>query len=270
MNPAESQERDFHDQQAAGIDPADELVGPSFAPVGAPENAQVLERLGSLQGRRVLDLGCGTGTAGAHLAALGARVICVDVSAGMLGVARRVAQGQGGRVQPVVGSAHRLPFASSSMDVVYGYGLLHHVDIEQALAEVARVLRPAGRALFIDPLAYNPLIKAYRRMSRAVHSRHERPLRRADLRAARRHFRSVRHDEYWLAAQAVFLWYYLVERRDPGRERYWKLVIRDGERLSWLVEPLHRLDRRLLARLPGLGLLCWNVLLDLSEPIKAG
>ena len=175
MNPAESQERDFHDQQAAGIDPADELVGPSFAPVGAPENAQVLERLGSLQGRRVLDLGCGTGTAGAHLAALGARVICVDVSAGMLGVARRVAQGQGGRVQPVVGSAHRLPFASSSMDVVYGYGLLHHVDIEQALAEVARVLRPAGRALFIDPLAYNPLIKAYRRMSRAVHSRHERP-----------------------------------------------------------------------------------------------
>ena len=50
-----------------------------------------------------------------------------------------------------------LDFGDGAFDVVCGTGILHRLDLGRALAEVARVLRPSGSAVFVEPLGCSPL-----------------------------------------------------------------------------------------------------------------
>lgn len=96
-----------------------------------------------------LDLGCGTGTAGAGLRKAGVKVIGADLSTPCLKVARR-------RLDDVVRvDAAHLPFKAEAFDALVARGALHHLhDADAALAEAYRVLKPGGRALFMDPREY--------------------------------------------------------------------------------------------------------------------
>jgi SAM-dependent methyltransferase len=96
---------------------------------------------------RVLDAGCGPGGNGAWLARHG-RVIGVDVNREALDFvhARRPT------TAPVQASADRLPFDSGAFDVVVAVTLLYAVtDDAAAVGEVARVLRPGGAVLLLEP-----------------------------------------------------------------------------------------------------------------------
>ncbi len=104
----------------------------------------VLNKVGKLTNRKVLDLGCGQGRFALKLAEAGAYVIGVDRSLGML----KRGTNQIPRVQA---SAGRLPFATDSFDVVVSIEVLEHIfPIEPILKEVARCLRPGGQFLAID------------------------------------------------------------------------------------------------------------------------
>ncbi|HEY3498249.1 MAG TPA: class I SAM-dependent methyltransferase [Polyangiaceae bacterium] len=99
-------------------------------------------------GREVLEVGCGTGLILGRVAERAARAEGVDLSPGMLELARR----RGLSVQE--GSATALPFADASFDLVYSFKVLAHVpEIERALGEMARVCRPGGHVL---AELYNP------------------------------------------------------------------------------------------------------------------
>lgn len=106
------------------------------------ERFDAIVRLGDLHGRRVLDVGCGTGALAAALAErAGAKVWGVEPSAGMREVAkRRLARTVGIRE----GAAEALPFRDGWFDAVVFSLVLHLVDRARALAEAARVLRPGG------------------------------------------------------------------------------------------------------------------------------
>jgi 2-polyprenyl-6-hydroxyphenyl methylase/3-demethylubiquinone-9 3-methyltransferase len=105
-----------------------------------------LRQLGDLDGRVVLDAGCGGGLVARELAAAGATVVGVDRSLGSLGVARRAVVG---RFRPVKGRLERLPFADGVFDVVVAADVLEHVpDLPAAVAELARVLAAGGRFAF--------------------------------------------------------------------------------------------------------------------------
>lgn len=111
------------------------------------------EKLPELLGRPsgvVLDLGCGTGSAGAALKRSGARVIGADLAVPCLRVAAR-------RLDGVVRcDAARLPFADGTFDAIVSRGALHHMqDAPAVLRDAARVLKPGGRALFLDPRAFS-------------------------------------------------------------------------------------------------------------------
>lgn len=99
---------------------------------------------GDLRGRRVLDLGCGTGRLAAALAERGAKVWGVDPSAEMLARARASVDPRVGLKQ---GRAEALPFRDGWFERAVLRLVVHLVDRPRALPELARVLAPAGRVV---------------------------------------------------------------------------------------------------------------------------
>lgn len=106
-------------------------------------------------GRMVLDVGAGTGDLSFAAAARGARVVAVDLSAGMLAVLRhRAGAAQLALVQPIqpiVGTAERLPLPDACIDrIVTGFTVRNVGDLAAAFAEFRRVLRPGGRVVVLE------------------------------------------------------------------------------------------------------------------------
>lgn len=109
-------------------------------------------------GAEALDLGCSAGLYARTLAAAGARVHALDASRPFLEEAARLAAREGVRLTLVEGDAHALPFPDRRFDVVaVGATLNELADPPRALAEIARVLRPGGRAWFMYARRAGPL-----------------------------------------------------------------------------------------------------------------
>jgi ubiquinone/menaquinone biosynthesis C-methylase UbiE len=109
------------------------------------ERAVVFDLAGPLAGRDVLDVGCGDGAYALSAARAGAHVTGMDRSAAALAAARARAEGEGLAVDLQVGDASDLPFPAARFDVVLAVTVLCFVEQPaQAVAEMARVLRPSG------------------------------------------------------------------------------------------------------------------------------
>lgn len=120
-------------------------------------NSEVLTATLELQGKKIVDVGCGEG----HLVRLmtrhGGKVFGVECSALQLEKAHQ---------QKIVGDevyhegrAENLPFDAESIDAVVFFNSLHHVDIDQmsqALSEAARVLKSGGMLYICEPVAEGP------------------------------------------------------------------------------------------------------------------
>lgn len=103
--------------------------------------AELVRRVG--QGRDCLEVGCGTGLVLERVARFARHAEGIDLSEGMLQRARE----RGLRVRQ--GSAVELPYADASFDVAYSFKVLAHVpDVDRALAEMFRVVRPGGHLVF--------------------------------------------------------------------------------------------------------------------------
>ncbi len=120
--------------------------GAALAALGAAELDLVLARLGDGHGRRVLDVGAGTGRFSAALAARGWQVTALDGAPEMLEcIARDVPSAT--RVHGMLGEP--LPFADATFDAVVAMRVVKYVrDTDAALGELARVARPGAPVVF--------------------------------------------------------------------------------------------------------------------------
>ena len=110
------------------------------------EQRQVMNMMGELSGRRVLDAGCGDGALVRAAASRGAAATGVDADPAMLAAARSRAAQAGLHATFMEAPVERLPFPDASFDVVVSITVLCFVaDAAGAVREMARVLRPGGR-----------------------------------------------------------------------------------------------------------------------------
>ena len=114
---------------------------------GIPE--RTLGVLGDVDGKEVLELGCGAAQWSIALASVGVRPVAMDLSERQLAHARRLVSDSGSRVPLVAADAERLPFRDSSFDVVFcDYGAMTFADPYATIPEVARILRSGGLFAF--------------------------------------------------------------------------------------------------------------------------
>ena len=131
----------------------------------------ILTMLSEIQGRSVLDAGCGDGTYAIRLANQGAMVTALDSSFPMLTAARQRASVSHTRVRWCQGDIGSLPFADGSFDVALAITVLCMIDSpERAVRELARILRPGG-VLIIGELGRWSIWAASRRVRAWLGSR---------------------------------------------------------------------------------------------------
>ena len=200
-------------------------------------------------GDRVLELGCGIDAMAFALAERGVEVVGIDISPVAVETARREAAERGlTGARFLEMNAEVLEFDVASFHGVIGTAVLHHLDVGCAFREMARVLLPGGRAVFIEPLGHNPLINAYRRRTPENRTEFEHPLRCEDFSLAQRYFEQVRVEMFHLFAILS----------SPVANRWWGRPIHAA---------LSGVDRRVLALSERLR---WQAWIAVAEFRKAG
>jgi SAM-dependent methyltransferase len=146
-------------------------------------------------GRKVLDYGCGGGQYSLLMAGFAEHVTGIDISPDSVAECRAKAEqaGAASRLTFQVGDCEQLPFADGSFDLVMEAGVLHHLALHNAYAEIVRVLRPGGTAIMIEAVAHNPIFALYRRLTPHLRTKWETDhiLTRQDLLGSSRYFDSV-------------------------------------------------------------------------------
>jgi len=204
-------------------------------------------------GRRALDYCCGLGGVSLQIAEAGGDVVGFDISGESVVTARKALEDAdvGDRGEFVVMDAERLGFPDRSFDVVVVSGVLHHLDVDRAYPELARVLKPGGRILCLEALGYNPVINLYRKrtphLRTAWEAEHILTLR--EVEKAEKYFGRVEVKYFHLATIAAVLF-------------------RKTRIFSPLLRVLEGVDAIIL-RIPYLQRMAWQMFFELSEP-RAG
>lgn len=139
----------------------------------------VLDRVANVNGMKILDYGCGTGDSALKYIESGASVCGIDISDIYVDKAIKLMLENGvprDRFEFEVMDAHNLRYPDEKFDMVIGNGILHHLEIELAMAEIYRVLKEHGRVILFEPLADNPLLKLFRRLTPEARTIDETPL----------------------------------------------------------------------------------------------
>lgn len=125
-------------------------IRPWMNPYKFPWIMQRIEREAQLlQGKRLLEIGCGMGYDSLEFLKRGVRVTAIDLTENAVRMTRRHFETEGVQADDVrVGNALALDFADASFDAVWSNGVLHATgNTQRAIDEVHRVLRPGGRAI---------------------------------------------------------------------------------------------------------------------------
>jgi len=202
--------------------------------------------------KRVLDYACGNGEDALFVAKLGAEVVGIDISeVSIENCTRRAVEGKvDERVSFCVMDAEALEFADGSFDIIIVYGVLHHLNLQKALSELARVLKPNGTIICTEALKHNPAIHLYRRMTPHLRTEWEvnHVLGRKDFELMRKYFTNIEIHFYHLTSLAA-------------------VPLRKSPMFYPALGMLEVVDKVLL-RLPLIQWLAWQAVFLLSEPNK--
>lgn len=213
------------------------------------ENRYVSKLQDLCQGKKVLEYGCGEGSTAYQLAAQKALVTGIDISDYAIEQALAKAQQMDLTIDFKQMNAEALAFEPGTFDLICGSGILHHLDVTKAYAEIARVLNPNGKSLFMEPLGHNLLINWYRNRTPHLRTEDEHPLLKKDVLLLKNYFNNVHIHFYFLSSLAA-------------------IVLRNTFIFKPVLFCLHQFDRLLFFIFPFLRWQAWFVLIEVSHPKK--
>jgi ubiquinone/menaquinone biosynthesis C-methylase UbiE len=135
----------------------------------SPVSREVVRSIAPQPGERVVDVGAGMGPATMIAAKAGASVLAVDPTPFMRRIVavRRLGQRRPAAISVIDGSAESIPAGDHSVDALWTVNTMHHwTDLDAAVHELARVLRPGGRLLLVDEDFDSPEHPAFARMQK--------------------------------------------------------------------------------------------------------
>ena len=252
---AESQ---FYDRYAEQLSPEQLAPQNVFAPT-CLENLYVLEQFGDLKGKRVLDIGCGQGDTSVFFARGGAEVHALDVSEKMVSMTAELARlhGVDGRVHAQACRVEDMKYADDYFDLVFADGVLHHLDMPQAVPSIVRVMKPGGRGVFLEPQKGSIFSEVYRFFATDLRTTDERPLEQRDFDFLAGQFGRINHREYHLVSLALFTMRFVTLKLSGKAFPYWMDEVRQGKYHPQLLRRLQNVDEWVFRRFPSLRQYAW-------------
>lgn len=201
--------------------------------------------------KMVLDYCCGYGKIAVYMAKNKARVTGIDLSQKSIQNAKLNAKRENVEVEFLVKDAENTFFKNSSFDLIFESGSLHHLDLEKAYIELARILRPEGKILCVEVLKYNPLIHMYRKLTPKLRTEWEvkHIFGRNEINLAKKYFKNIE----------ILGFFHLVDLL--------AVPFRDSVFFRQMLKLTGALDSILL-EIPIIKWNAWQIVFLLSEPNK--
>ncbi|MGB5238089.1 MAG: class I SAM-dependent methyltransferase [Flavobacteriaceae bacterium] len=199
--------------------------------------------------RVYLEYGCGMakGDRLTRLAEKGARAHGIDISDYAIEQLKEKAKANNLDIGYQVMNAEEMNFEDNTFDIIFGTGILHHLDLSKAYSSISSKLKDDGAAIFIEPLGHNPLINGFRNKTPDIRTEDEHPLLMEDFKSAGEYFDKIEIKYYYLTTLAVPV---LFKKNPPG----------------FLIRFCNGLDKVIFKLLPFMRKYAWQVLIKFSQP----
>ncbi len=167
----------------------------------------VLPKMGNLEGKKVLELGTGTGGTATLLAKRGASVVGIDLLPFRLAEAqaRATEHNVAEEVNFALMDAMHLAFPDNTFDFIISKSVLVFTDHSHTAKECYRVLKPGGKAIFMENMRYHPAVWLYRKMF-LKYSGKLRYFSMRDIETVGAEFEQLEHREFHLTAVSALFW----------------------------------------------------------------
>lgn len=212
------------------------------------EQEYIFDIFGEMKGKKVLIYGIGSQTSLIkEFLDRGAEVVAIDISSESVKRVRdRIMKNNyEDKCTVLEMDCEDLVFEPNSFDFVFGRAIIHHLDIEKSLRQIHKILKRDGKIGFIEPLATNPVIQIYRRLTPKDRTSDEHPLKSSDFLLFLKGFDNV-HLKFLYALTLLSF---------PIR----MLTNNDGYFFK-AFDFLNKIDE-LLLKIPGYRFLCWDVII---------
>ena len=161
-----------------------------------------------VQSKDVLDYGCGTSNLAEKVSNFKPKkLVAIDISEEAIKKAKNKIKSEENKIDYRVENCENSNLSSDSFDVIYGSGILHHLNLNKSLKELSRMLKKGGIILFAEPMATNPIINIYRKFTPKARSADERPLLFQDIKLIESMFKNVEAKYYGFLTLIFFPFY---------------------------------------------------------------
>jgi SAM-dependent methyltransferase len=172
------------------------------------------------QNKTVLDYGCGVGSITEKIAKLSpSKLFGIDISEVSIDKAIENARTLNLQIDYTVDNCESTKFKAKTFDLVFGSGILHHLNLEKSISEINRILKEKGEMVFLEPLGTNPLINIYRKLTPDSRSVDEHPLLKKDFDFIESLFEDVSVRYYGFFTLIFFLFY-----KNPSNSLTFKII----------------------------------------------
>lgn len=154
----------------------------------------------------ILEYGCSTGEFACDIIDVpkfAKEYVGIDISDVAIDKAnKRLTDNEKSYCKFLVMDAENMSFENNYFDLVFGRGIIHHLDLEKSFSEISRILKTGGIAIFMEPLGHNWILNKFRQKTPELRTPDEHPLLFRDFKLCRKYFSSVEIKLYGLVSLA--------------------------------------------------------------------